>query len=213
MTLQVPTITVDDLHAFHAKHFPNASTPEQLLHGVEAEAFEELYDEEDALGYYPDGTKRTLTDEQIAMFRHSEIQAIIRERRRRRDNGDASEEGEAASSPPAMDSGSSCIDPVASGTTASAQSVALEKTDRVRSGRVEKPKGQQWATSSTRTKTRNKKHRNKYKLKKKAERDEREQKRNNREHGDGGDESDEWDPWHQANGPDVQKDDTVALDY
>lgn len=38
-------------------------------------------EEEDDLGYYPDGVKRTLTDEQIAMFRHSEIQALLRERR------------------------------------------------------------------------------------------------------------------------------------
>ena len=34
----------------------------------------------DGLGYYPDGVKRTLTDEQIAMFRHSEIYSILRER-------------------------------------------------------------------------------------------------------------------------------------
>jgi hypothetical protein len=38
--------------------------------------------EEDDLGYYEDGTKRTLTDEQIAIFRHSEIQALLRDRRR-----------------------------------------------------------------------------------------------------------------------------------
>ena len=38
-------------------------------------------EEEDDLGYYPDGAKRTLTDEQIAMFRHSEIQTLLRERR------------------------------------------------------------------------------------------------------------------------------------
>lgn len=38
-------------------------------------------DEEDGLGYYPDGVKRTLTNEQIAIFRHSEIQALLRERR------------------------------------------------------------------------------------------------------------------------------------
>jgi hypothetical protein len=37
--------------------------------------------EEDGLGYYEDGTKRTLTDEQIAIFRHSEIQALLRARR------------------------------------------------------------------------------------------------------------------------------------
>lgn len=38
-------------------------------------------EQEDDLGYYPDGVRRTLTDEQIAMFRHSEIQVLLRERR------------------------------------------------------------------------------------------------------------------------------------
>lgn len=33
----------------------------------------------DNLGYYSNGVKRTLTDEQIAMFRHSEIYSILRE--------------------------------------------------------------------------------------------------------------------------------------
>ncbi|KAJ0337822.1 hypothetical protein COL922a_006309 [Colletotrichum nupharicola] len=42
---------------------------------------EEYYEEEDdGLGYYPDGVKRTLTDEQIAMFRHSEIEALRKEK-------------------------------------------------------------------------------------------------------------------------------------
>lgn len=45
-------------------------------------------EEDDRLGYYPDGVKRTLTDDQIAMFRHSEIYAIIRERQVRRENAD-----------------------------------------------------------------------------------------------------------------------------
>lgn len=39
-------------------------------------------EEDDGLGYYADGTKRTLTDEQIAIFRHSEIEALLRARRR-----------------------------------------------------------------------------------------------------------------------------------
>lgn len=39
----------------------------------------------DDLGYYEDGTRRTLSDEQIAMFRHSEIQRLLAERRRRED--------------------------------------------------------------------------------------------------------------------------------
>ncbi len=36
---------------------------------------------DDGLGYYGDGVKRTLTDEQIRMFRHSEIQRLMSERR------------------------------------------------------------------------------------------------------------------------------------
>lgn len=46
--------------------------------------------EEDApkLGHYEDGSKRTLTDEQIAMFRHSEIQELLRERRLKREEED-----------------------------------------------------------------------------------------------------------------------------
>ncbi|KAI9818948.1 MAG: hypothetical protein M1832_004116 [Thelocarpon impressellum] len=42
-------------------------------------------DDDDGLGYYFDGVKRTLTDEQVAMFRHSEVHALIRERGARRD--------------------------------------------------------------------------------------------------------------------------------
>lgn len=35
-------------------------------------------EEDDGLGYYPDGVKRTLTDEQIEIFRHSELEALGR---------------------------------------------------------------------------------------------------------------------------------------
>jgi Protein of unknown function (DUF3807) len=34
----------------------------------------------DILGYYVDGVKRTLSDEQVAIFRHNEIQELLRER-------------------------------------------------------------------------------------------------------------------------------------
>ncbi|PWW74243.1 hypothetical protein C7212DRAFT_36120, partial [Tuber magnatum] len=34
-------------------------------------------EEEDDLGYYPDGTKRTLTSAQVDMFRFSEIQSLL----------------------------------------------------------------------------------------------------------------------------------------
>jgi hypothetical protein len=38
-------------------------------------------DDDDKLGWYHDGVKRTLTDEQVAMFRHSEIRRLLQQRR------------------------------------------------------------------------------------------------------------------------------------
>ncbi len=37
--------------------------------------------DDDGLGWYADGAKRTLTDEQVKMFRHSEIQRLLSERK------------------------------------------------------------------------------------------------------------------------------------
>ncbi|KAH6638236.1 hypothetical protein C7974DRAFT_156884 [Boeremia exigua] len=206
MAPQLPTVTVDDLRDFHAKHFPNAPTPEHFLYGIDHEPAEEYYEEKEVdLGCYEDGTPRTLTDEQIAMFRHSEIQGIIRKRRQQRDNGVGLEEGEAEGS--AAESSAMAESP-----PSQPAATAVSETDKVASGRVEKLKHQQqWTTSSPRTKARNKRNRDKYKAKKRDGRPNREQARKN--HRDQDDESDEWDPWHQAKGPDVQKDDTVDLDY
>ena len=54
---------------------------------MKGEDYDENYEDEDgSLGYYSDGNKRTLTDEQIAMFRHSEIYSIIRKRQVRQEN-------------------------------------------------------------------------------------------------------------------------------
>lgn len=72
----------EDLAAFDESHFsPTAHThltanflppPDPSAAAAHAE------NEEDNLGYYPDGTKRTLTDTQISIFRHSEIQELLR---------------------------------------------------------------------------------------------------------------------------------------
>lgn len=57
-------------------------------------AAEPIYDdahddgEQEDLGYYPDGVKRTLTDEQIRIFRHSEIHALLRERQLKQDEAE-----------------------------------------------------------------------------------------------------------------------------
>ncbi|KAH9220575.1 hypothetical protein DL95DRAFT_34774 [Leptodontidium sp. 2 PMI_412] len=75
-------ISQDDLSSFHARHFSTSCAnhfSEQFLGPIEEEYYEEEVD--DGLGYYEDGVKRTLTDEQIAIFRHSEIEALLRERR------------------------------------------------------------------------------------------------------------------------------------
>ncbi|KAI9741037.1 MAG: hypothetical protein M1834_002748 [Cirrosporium novae-zelandiae] len=75
-TSNIPSVTPQDLTHFHQKHF-----------GSRAEQHPSQNDvcDADDLGYYEDGYKRTLTDDQIAMFRHSEIQTILRARRHKRE--------------------------------------------------------------------------------------------------------------------------------
>ncbi|KAF8865327.1 hypothetical protein BDZ45DRAFT_736438 [Acephala macrosclerotiorum] len=83
--MAAPVISHDELAAFHATHFSSTAVEHfavNFLGPVEEEQYMEEEEEDDGLGYYEDGTKRTLTDEQIAIFRHSEIQALMRERRR-----------------------------------------------------------------------------------------------------------------------------------
>ena len=82
---KIPNITIEDLNQFHQAHF-NSPTPSSSLL---AQPQEDKQD--DDLGYYSDGIKRTLTDDQIAMFRHSEIQRLLQQRRAARE-----EEAEAA---------------------------------------------------------------------------------------------------------------------
>jgi hypothetical protein len=86
-------LSQDDLAAFHATHFAAHSVnhfAEQFLGPVEEGYPEDT--EENYLGYYEDGAKRTLTDEQIAIFRHSEIQALLRERRHAAEARESEEE-------------------------------------------------------------------------------------------------------------------------
>ncbi|KAL8700449.1 MAG: hypothetical protein Q9224_000956 [Gallowayella concinna] len=90
--------TVFNLENFHHVHFgaPEVSTTpsaqSQIKHVKPTHpASGEEFDEEDALGYYPDGVKRTLTDEQISMFRHSEIYSILRKRQLLKENREVDE--------------------------------------------------------------------------------------------------------------------------
>ncbi|GKT41756.1 uncharacterized protein ColSpa_01937 [Colletotrichum spaethianum] len=90
-----PNVSNDDLITFFETHFSDAAlqtfkseffNPNQQSDtanaGPSVEEDDDVFEEDDGLGYYPDGVKRTLTDEQIAMFRHSELEALKREQER-----------------------------------------------------------------------------------------------------------------------------------
>lgn len=74
----------DDLLSFQFSHFGDNTKPDTFFVDP-GEALNYCPDLEylgdDGLGWYDDGVKRTLTDEQIEMFRHSEIQQVLRKRR------------------------------------------------------------------------------------------------------------------------------------
>ncbi|KAJ4345310.1 uncharacterized protein N0V89_011440 [Didymosphaeria variabile] len=224
MELQIPTVSVDDLRQFHAKHFPHAPIPEHYLHGMDHEAQEQSHDDgDDGLGYYDDGVKRTLTDEEIAIFRHSEIQRILLERRRLKEAGEPifgthSPQVFMEDAPSLPDAASARA---ASPTSDQSTPMSISSDDeQSQATPVEQPQ-QKWAVTSEKTRTRNaknrKKNRKNHRERKKEERkrQEREAKEAKRraEQQEQDDESDEWDPWHQANGPDAQKEDAVDLDY
>jgi len=76
----IPSVTIDDLEAFRVRHFVGHSqtftTNDSSIITCDKERTSD-----DGLGYYCDGMKRTLTDQQIEIFRHSEIQKLLRGRR------------------------------------------------------------------------------------------------------------------------------------
>jgi hypothetical protein len=125
-SLKVPQISQAEMTAFHDAHFAQLATDHFHTHFLRpdhqpaeeptynAADDEEYYEEEDdGLGYYPDGVKRTLTDEQIAIFRHSELEALCRAKQSSKPKKattttpeedaahDMSEEGEVSSVPSA----------------------------------------------------------------------------------------------------------------
>ncbi|KAK7223681.1 hypothetical protein V2G26_011684 [Clonostachys chloroleuca] len=88
--LELPAVSSDDFAAFFQEHFAEEAVSQfgiEFLdsNGAHAFAHPELLggweeEVEDDLGYYEDGVKRTLTDEQIEIFRHSELQELRRQR-------------------------------------------------------------------------------------------------------------------------------------
>jgi hypothetical protein len=71
-----PRVTENDLLAFQFKHFGDDSQPAEWFVSPEvALAYDPNHDphDEDGLGYYSDGVKRTLTDADIEWFRAREL--------------------------------------------------------------------------------------------------------------------------------------------
>uniref|UniRef100_A0A1Y1KVL3 Uncharacterized protein n=1 Tax=Photinus pyralis TaxID=7054 RepID=A0A1Y1KVL3_PHOPY len=79
----------NELFDFHQRHFSAdavASFGSDFLNPTERQEVHESHagedwngDVDDGLGYYEDGVKRTLTDEQIEIFRHSELRDLERQ--------------------------------------------------------------------------------------------------------------------------------------
>lgn len=109
LPFRIPQITSDEILEFHQSHFsseaiadfgqqfthlPPQETPEEQLY----EEWEE--EEDDGLGYYEDGVKRTLTDAQIEIFRHSELRELRRQQEKQaQSKSDATAKGADTVSP------------------------------------------------------------------------------------------------------------------
>ncbi|KAI9899177.1 hypothetical protein N3K66_005638 [Trichothecium roseum] len=106
--LKAPQVSSDELSAFFQAHFSDSAASQfgssflEFDHQYDLDGSDEAYydecDEEESLGYYADGVKRTLTDEQIEIFRHSELQNLLREKRKAARNSDSKRATEAEAS-------------------------------------------------------------------------------------------------------------------
>ncbi|KAH6609363.1 hypothetical protein Trco_002709 [Trichoderma cornu-damae] len=89
---KIPQITSHEILEFHQSHFSSEAIAEFGQHFTNLPAHgtseDQLYEEwgeegeeeeDDGLGYYEDGVKRTLTDEQVEIFRHSELRELRRQ--------------------------------------------------------------------------------------------------------------------------------------
>ncbi|KXS99567.1 hypothetical protein AC578_2214 [Pseudocercospora eumusae] len=76
----LPKISEDDLLRFQFAHFGDDTKPDNWFVTKEAAL---SFEDDDGLGYYADGVKRTLTDEQIAVFRRTELWQMKHEQEQR----------------------------------------------------------------------------------------------------------------------------------
>ncbi|SMY24910.1 unnamed protein product [Zymoseptoria tritici ST99CH_1A5] len=90
----LPRVSEDDLLSFQSAHFGDDSKPDKwFIRPEEAVDYQPVWD--DGLGWYEDGVKRTLTDEEIAVFRRTEEWQLERaeEIRRREAEGERVADG------------------------------------------------------------------------------------------------------------------------
>lgn len=134
--------------AFHEAHFAQLATdhfqtnflrpslPTSEEHPTHGEDDKYCHEEEevddDGLGYYPDGVKRTLTDEQIAIFRHSELEALRRVK-------ESSKLKKAAITEPEEDPAQDVSEGEVSSTTAASTTKKNKKRKRVKNKNVSEP--------------------------------------------------------------------------
>lgn len=91
------------------------------------QTWDEQDPDDDGLGYYADGVKRTLTDEQIEIFRHSEIQTFLRERRLNTEDESEKDEND--------------VDDVLGGTSGNDATVDNVDVDKETTGSSDVPRG------------------------------------------------------------------------
>jgi hypothetical protein len=82
-------LDITKLTEFHLTHFPSQPVPNISSASAQSKLEQNNHvarkwtgEHDDGLGYYEDGVKRTLTANQIQIFRHSEIQRLLAARRR-----------------------------------------------------------------------------------------------------------------------------------
>ncbi|EME44290.1 hypothetical protein DOTSEDRAFT_44556 [Dothistroma septosporum NZE10] len=92
----LPKVSEDDLVAFQLQHFGDDTAPENWF--IDKETAVQGPPLDDDLGSYEDGIQRTLTDEQIAIFRRTELWQMKQEQKLERED-DEDERAKRAMSP------------------------------------------------------------------------------------------------------------------
>jgi hypothetical protein len=210
----------DDLRAFHAQHFPHLAPPKQFFPFCQPIAEPVYEDQEEDLGYYDDGTRRTIRDEEIAIFRHTEIQQIIQQRRKAKELAQAK-----AAEPEANQRENPTIVGDLQDTPQTSESPGGPCLKRTHSQEPVNSPGDT-STPSTTNGDSNKKYKNMKSTRAWRERKKQQQARKRRrlemnrrspsptlEHEEEEAENDEWTPWNQATGPDAPKEAPVDLEY